>query len=198
MRPSHIERVSMNVPADRLPVPTQRLVRSKANRARLGRDTARHSAARRGDPRPAGQLQDRSYEYDGFERLTRALEGTATHGVRYEYDALDRRDARIDERDNNQCFEYAYLGATEALSREQANNNETRFYDYDSRLRRLGQVRKSGTSPLAYRAYSVDSNGTVLGLEVLGGFGDDAGRIGLVVGDQQDLVGAPERGARGR
>jgi RHS repeat-associated protein len=108
--------------------------------------------------------KDRSYEHDGFERLIQTLSGQATQGVGYEYDALDRRDVRIDERENNQRFEYAYIGATEALSREEAEG-ETRFYDYDSRLRRLGQARKSGTSPLTYRAYSLDANGTVLALE---------------------------------
>jgi hypothetical protein len=80
-----------------------------------------------------------TYEYDAFDRRTGSSEES---GIEMLYDGLDRRDPRIEGSD---CFEYAYVGTSELLSREadQPGGSATarmKRYDFDSQGRHQGRT----------------------------------------------------------
>ena len=115
------------------------------------------------------------YRYDEFERLrtSKGFGVPATEdGDRYCYDALDRRSVRIESNNTSTTCataqaggtgvrDYAYIGLTNQLAREQRPGGSVRTYDYDSTFTRLGRTR----SGQGYRSYGHDANGTVEGIE---------------------------------
>ena len=117
-----------------------------------------------------GQTPPLMWGHDEFGRMVTSNRG----GIQttYSYDALDRRDTKIE---GGRTFDLSYVGASEALSQEQEFGGQTEFRSYDytgNALERLGTARKTSTTPTApYRAYSTDANGSVEGLE------DDQGNL---------------------
>ena len=109
---------------------------------------------------PAGAPAEH-YDYDGFERQTNWSKTGATP-ISYTYDALDRRDTRTQ---GSNTTNYAYLGSTEKLSREESTGGKTQFFDYDSSLDRIGRAEQTSTQTPSYQAYTTDANGSVESLE---------------------------------
>jgi RHS repeat-associated protein len=139
-----------------------------------------------GEPDPAAE-----FVYDAFGRQTRATRGAKVED--FSYDGLDRRDTR---EVGTKFFDLSYVGLSEALSQESqfAGGDERRSYDYTSALERVGTARKpdgeSGEAP--YRAYSLDANGSVEGLQ--DDTGDDSDqRYGYdPYGEALDSTGDPQ------
>jgi RHS repeat-associated protein len=111
-----------------------------------------------------------TFAYDQFGRMIRSRGPGEDEDRDYRYDALDRRDIRIVHpgAPNERHHDYSYVGLTEKLAREivpeDGGGTTTKFYDYDSGMRRQGQeTRGSGVS--RYRSYAKDANGSVEGLE---------------------------------
>jgi RHS repeat-associated protein len=106
------------------------------------------------------------YCYDEFERMRLSrgagVPGTAQKDA-FEYDGLDRRDARL-EGSAGTRRDLSYIGTSELLSRETKAGGEKRFYDYDSVGDRQGQQVVDGAEN-RYRSYRKDANGSVLALE---------------------------------
>ena len=115
------------------------------------------------------------YQYDEFERLRRVKGFGAPAGQsgdRYCYDALDRRALRIESSNTTATCatatpttpgtrEYAYVGLTNMLAREQTDTGAIRTYDYDSSYNRLGRSKVGDR----YQSYAHDANGSVEGIE---------------------------------
>ncbi len=78
------------------------------------------------------------------------------------YDGLDRRDTKAEA---GEALDYAYVGLSEKLSREQTATAKVKQYEYDSALRRLGQRTSQSGVGLGYRSFAYDANGSVEGLE---------------------------------
>jgi hypothetical protein len=85
-------------------------------------------------------------DYDEFGRMKK---GTGPDGkaVTYTYDALDRRDQKIED---GQSQDMSYIGTSESLS-EEAGAGKDRSYDYSSDMERLGQASGDGADS-AYHA----------------------------------------------
>ena len=113
------------------------------------------------EPEPEPEAE---FDYDAFGRQTHATRGTKDET--FSYDGLDRRDTR---EVGTRFFEMSYVGLSEALSQESQfeGGDERRSYDYTSALERVGTARRpdgvAGEAP--YRAYSLDANGSVEGLQ---------------------------------
>jgi RHS repeat-associated protein len=112
-----------------------------------------------GAPEPAAR-----FAYDPFGRTRESERGSKLE--KFSYDGLDRRDTR---EVGARFFDLSYVGLSEALSQESQfeGGDERRSYDYTSALERVGTARKAdGVSDDArYRAYSLDANGSVEGLQ---------------------------------
>jgi RHS repeat-associated protein len=110
------------------------------------------------------------YRFDDFNRMVGSKgEDAEDDDISYVYDALDRRDLKCVNGSNADCTggkrrNYAYVGLSDKLSLEQEDDGKTRTYDYDSAMQRVGQERVGGTER-KYRAYALDANGSVVGLE---------------------------------
>ncbi len=104
-----------------------------------------------------------TFRYDQFGRQTYS-ENDQGKAATFSYDGLDRRDTKTEAA---KTFDLSYVGSSESLSQEQQfGGAETRSYDYDSRMQRLGMARRTLTRPVgSYRAFSTDANGSVEGLE---------------------------------
>ncbi|MEV4419311.1 RHS repeat-associated core domain-containing protein [Patulibacter sp. NPDC049589] len=63
------------------------------------------------------------------------------------------------------AYDYSYLGLTEQLSREGRPDNRTQSYEYTAAGERLGRVKNPDSSNREWRAYDVDAQGSVVGLE---------------------------------
>lgn len=109
------------------------------------------------------------YCYDEFERMRLGRGAGITEKDVFEYDGLDRRDARL-EGSAGTRRDMSYIGTSELLSRETKAGGEKRFYDYDSMGERQGQQVTDGAEN-HYRSYRKDANGSVLALE------DDTGAV---------------------
>lgn len=113
------------------------------------------------------------YRFDDFNRMVGSKGKDAEDDdASYVYDGLDRRDLKCVNGSDADCTggqrrNYAYVGMSDKLSLEQEGADATRTYDYDSTMQRVGQERVEGTER-KYRAYALDANGSVIGLE-----GDD-------------------------
>ena len=108
---------------------------------------------------------DTTFDYDEFGRMTKSRGPEETADRDYTFDGLDRRDTRTA---GSAVFDFAYIGMTEKLSREEApdgGGRKVHSYDYDSGLRRQGKQTRAGTVTSAYRSYAKDANGSVEGLE---------------------------------
>lgn len=114
-----------------------------------------------------------TYQYDEFERMERATGAGQVDSQIYSYDALDRRDQR---RIGSEIFDYAYVGLSEALTREEENTGDgVDTYDYHADLTRAGQdANPTGTSP-SFRPYALDALGSVVGVEDATGAVPDCG-----------------------
>ncbi len=107
-------------------------------------------------------LQDTTYGYDAFGRMKTSDGPGVTDQGTVSYDGLDRRDAKAEA---GEALDYAYVGLSEKLSREQTATAKVRQYEYDSALRRLGQRTSQSGVGLGYRSFAYDANGSVEGLE---------------------------------
>jgi RHS repeat-associated protein len=133
-------------------------------------------------------VQDTTYDYDAFGRMIRSRGPGDAADRDYTYDALDRRDTRIEDRGtpDERIFDHAYIGLTLKLSREEAplpsnpSSKRVRFFDYDTQLRRLGQQTRNGSTTEPYRSHAHDANGSVEGLE------DTTGEIENCTGPGED------------
>jgi RHS repeat-associated protein len=139
-----------------------------------------------GAPEPAA-----TFVYDAFGRQTRATSDTKDET--FSYDGLDRRDTKTA---GTKWFDLSYVGLSESLSQETQfeGGDERRSYDYTSTLERVGAARKadgeSGDAP--YRAYSLDANGSVEGLQDDTGV-DSSERYGYdPYGEALDAQGGPQ------
>ncbi len=121
-------------------------------------------------PETCGDLEDLAtgttvYCYDEFERMVAAKgPGLDDDPAVYEYDGLDRRDTKITKNlAGDQRRDYAYIGTTRMLSREQDADGKTLYYDYSSDGEREGQsvAPSSQTEPTEHRTYGKDANGSV-------------------------------------
>ncbi len=107
-------------------------------------------------------LQDTTYGYDAFGRMTTSDGPGVTDQGTVSYDGLDRRDTKAEA---GETLDYAYVGLSEKLSREQTATGNVKQYEYDSALRRLGQRTSQSGVGLGYRSFAYDANGSVEGLE---------------------------------
>ncbi|MEY2430379.1 MAG: hypothetical protein QOC92_104, partial [Acidimicrobiaceae bacterium] len=104
------------------------------------------------------------YCYDEFERLVAAKGPGLADPAVYDYDGFDRRDTKTTKSATGDARrDMAYIGTSRSLSREQDADGTTRYYDYDSSGRRLGQgtANAGTTNPSDFRTYGVDANGSV-------------------------------------
>ena len=118
-------------------------------------------------------LGDVTYRYDKFDRLISSTGQGQLAATGYHYDALDRRDKKC----AGPCTaatqtDLSYIGLTNALSSEQRGaattgqaQAQSRSYDYDSQLDRLGTDWKTGTGSTQYRSFKTGPDGSVEGLE---------------------------------
>ena len=107
-----------------------------------------------------------TFVYDEFGRMTRSRGPEEDADRDYRLDGLDRRDTRTV---GSSVYDFAYIGMTEKLSREEVpdgGGREVHSYDYDSGLRRQGKQTRAGDVLRAYRSYAKDANGSVEGLEL--------------------------------
>lgn len=132
--------------------------------------------------------KDTQYDYDGFDRLIRAVvpdQKTQT----YSYDGLDRRDQKCrdngldkpaDARDELTCpsghlTTYSYVGTSKKLASEHdddgGSDDQFRSYDFDSKGTPLGVQRdkQSASQSSRYLSYDTDVQGSITGLEGDGG-----------------------------
>jgi RHS repeat-associated protein len=109
---------------------------------------------------------DVRYRYDDLSRLVAARGGGQQDDTTFRYDALDRRDQKVEPVSGaDQTFEYFYVGLSERLSGEQDPDRvKVKSYDYDSNLWGQGQETKTSAAT-RYRSYAIDANGSVEGLE---------------------------------
>ena len=115
----------------------------------------------------------KAYSYDKFDRLISSTGQGQLAATGYHYDALDRRDKKC----AGPCTaatqtDLSYIGLTNALSSEQRGaattgqaQAQSRSYDYDSQLDRLGTDWKTGTGSTQYRSFKTGPDGSVEGLE---------------------------------
>ena len=111
-----------------------------------------------------GGTSETTFRYDEFGRQTFSDDGKGKAAT-YSFDGLDRRDTK---RESTKMMDLSYVGSSESLSQEQQfdGGDETRSYDYDAGMERLGMARRNaGQTSSRYRNYSKDANGSVEGLE---------------------------------
>ena len=124
--------------------------------------------------RITGGGQTTEYEYDEFERLIRSKGPGETDSSWFEYDGLDRRDAkckgaRVDACTSTSKVDFSYVGTSQQLASEKGAGQD-KSYDYTADGERLGQWSKAdGDTSAKYKTYAQDANGSVEGLEGEGG-----------------------------